>query len=283
MTVTERRVKDWADYEAAIEEIRRHQYEWPLGSNQFVTAPRDGFLFRGQPDARWKLETTLDRYLPDAITVREYYRYAFRVKHRLETYTARKWDIPNPPEYEKWLATQDAGLFFEDHRIYEYFAFLRHHGFPSPFLDWTASPYIAAFFAMRDVERGAAESSVYVFLERPMGSKVSSAGEATIYTHGPYGNIDERHFLQQSQYTACLCEVDGEPCYVPHEDAMAEEPPTPQDVFWKLDIAAIQQQDFLERLALMNINAFSLFGSLDSLTSALALKEMWLRYGQTKT
>ncbi|WOJ89240.1 FRG domain-containing protein [Methylocapsa polymorpha] len=35
----------------------------------------------------------------------------------------------------------------------EFISLLQHHGYPTPFLDWTLSPYIAAFFAFQNVKK----------------------------------------------------------------------------------------------------------------------------------
>lgn len=42
----------------------------------------------------------------------------------------------------------------------------RHHGLPSPYLDWTQSPYVAAFFAFADPESSRSEKVSVWFLDR---------------------------------------------------------------------------------------------------------------------
>lgn len=69
--------------------------------------------------------------------------------------TGKHWDIPD----------------FEDGNLapsgYEFMIYLRHHGFPSPLLDWTRSPYVAAFFAFQKPQNG--KVAIYSYIEDYQG------------------------------------------------------------------------------------------------------------------
>jgi len=47
---------------------------------------------------------------------------------------------------------------------YSYLAHLRHNGFPSPLLDWTQSPYVAAYFAFARPQ--GEQVALYVYCEQ---------------------------------------------------------------------------------------------------------------------
>ncbi|MBV9760511.1 MAG: FRG domain-containing protein, partial [Acidobacteriaceae bacterium] len=100
-------------------------------------------LFRGLGNSQWRLNTTLERSRDaDANeTLLTYYRKAARTKPAVESLTGRGWnDIPDWPEFERLV--QDGHwidmTLSSNSAIYEYLLYLRHHGFPSPILDWTA-------------------------------------------------------------------------------------------------------------------------------------------------
>ena len=73
-------------------------------------------------------------------------------------------------EFEGWCKEQPAIIW--DFPGGGYLAYLRHHGFPSPLLDWTKSPYIAAYFAMVNApQKEVKKVSVFAYLESPTGGK----------------------------------------------------------------------------------------------------------------
>ncbi|WP_215731676.1 FRG domain-containing protein [Methylomicrobium agile] len=93
-------------------------------------------IYRGQRLASWGLvssvhRTALVRSIPD---LKGYADYMLpRVHDALEAWVGRSWDLKH-----------SLGLA-------EFLAFAQHNGFPTPLLDWTASPYIAAYFAFEGV------------------------------------------------------------------------------------------------------------------------------------
>jgi hypothetical protein len=231
-------------------------------------------LFRGQAESNWKLDTTAERKLKSPISLSRYYRFAYTAKTRLETFIEATWDIPTPPEFDNWLNKKDTLTFF-DFPGYEYLAYLRHHGFPSPFMDWTASPYIAAFFAFNDCSPFEGKFvSVYCYLEYSDVGKIRSSDQPGIYVLGPYAKVHRRHVLQQSQYSICV-ELDQEyrSIYANHESVFTRSDER-QDRLWKFNVPSRERREALKSLNYMNINSYSLFGSENSLVESISTNEI---------
>ena len=101
------------------------------------------FLFRGQKDAEWELETSLDRFLKqihksDKKKVEPYLIEEFQRRYR--NYAN---NVPNRNNKIEW------------------WALMQHYGAPTRLLDWTHSYFVALFFALEDIENRNKQSAVW--------------------------------------------------------------------------------------------------------------------------
>ena len=163
-----------------------------------------------------------------------------------------------------------------DSQLYEYMVYLRHHGFPSPLLEWTMSPYIAAYFAFAKA-RPENRVAIYAYQEYAGHGKGGFAAAPRIEQLGRYVRTHPRHFLQQAQYTVALEDEGGDLRFCAHEEALGKSSRDEQDLIWKYTLPGSEREQALRYLQLHNITSYSLFGSEETLMESLAIREFTLR------
>jgi FRG domain len=260
--------KKWEDFAGWLVDRERDRQTLKDASGLHVSE----LLFRGQPNACWKLQTTLERHEGGPLEAVNYYQGIHAAKAQLESYTGQHWKIPTPHEYIEFISPDSPGFELWDmpQQVYEYLVYLRHHGFPSPLFDWSASPYVAAFFAFNQARIDVERVAIYGYLEYTGQGKMSTRQLPTIRSRGPYVSSHRRHFLQQSRYTQCIQLVEGSWKYASHEDAFINSDGD-SDLLWKFTLPSSERIKVLKELQRFNLNAFSLFGSEESLMEAVAM------------
>jgi hypothetical protein len=254
-------LKSWEEFERELVAINeRTKVLQQKGQLSRMEYP----LYRGVSDSEYHLESTLDR-IKKEMGLSDYLEIIEIIHKHVVTCTGKEWNLKTKVKLGRF-----------DLPAYEFMAYLRHNGFPSPLLDWTRSPYIAAFFAFRDIYSKVKHVSIFVYRGDIMYGDIFLLGP-TIATH-------RTHYLQQSEYTICVKEENGNIHFANHEDV--KEDVEEQDVLIKYDIPVSEQQKVLKKLDSMNITAYSLFGSEPSLMETLALQEicfeMWDRFLASK-
>jgi len=103
---------------------------WSMFKSHISELSKSRYLFRGQQKP-WRLCTSFHRR--GRYRINEFIKKDVKQLHqRLSAITSHFFDLTQPDQN---------GAFFN---------LLQHHGYPTPLLDWSHSPYVAAFIAFRD-------------------------------------------------------------------------------------------------------------------------------------
>jgi hypothetical protein len=229
-------------------------------------------LFRGQPNL--PIKTTLERKIPEEFTLRKYLSFASSVVDEIESVTGSKWNLPDS-ELDEITKNQSHRKIHLPQNWYAYLVYLRHHGYPSPLLDWTTSPYIAAYFAMCEPPQ---EEDVAIYAYVEYVKSIKSIENPLITVKGPYVSTDKRHFAQKAWYTMASKWSDESSTHTfcsHHEifDKSRKGYETPQDLLIKVTIPASERGKALNELdSDYNINHFTLFQTEDSLIKTLGIR-----------
>jgi FRG domain len=214
----------------------------------------DRYLFRGSGDADWTLSTSFDRQFA-----------GLPLDRRLAL-----WD-QLIAEFRAGCA--ELGLpgsaVDEDRKLW---ALGQHHGLPTRLLDWSTSPYIAAFFAFRDhlLRRtpGYDQVAVWVLhLENPVWSRERGV---EIVTAPAFDNVRLRN--QGGRFTLCRAAVATLEDYV---ERFA------RDVaLTKCVLPAGDAEHALSDLDSMGINSYDLFPDLGGLAAMATMRAVLRMAGQ---
>ena len=265
-------LKNLETWEQFKEELQKLE-EWRSQAQRSTGEHFSNFLFRGQKNCSWHLETTLEKRIGKPINFESYFRLVSSINPQIETFTDQRFDFPPIEDIIKWASDLNK-VRTEQFPAYDYLAYLRHHRFPSPLLDWTESPYVAAFFAFEAARPE--RIAIFAFLEYGGQGKHVNSRDPFILSFGPYVRTHRRHFLQQSNYTLCAQFKNKEAHFAHHEDVF-EKGEISQDKLWKFTIPADERLKVLRELYAHNINAFSLFQTEESLLETIALREIDLQ------
>lgn len=125
----------------------------------------EAVIYRGQRSTSWPLVSSLHRttLVGSAFDLKGYADVIVpRIHDALATSPGRSWDLKNEPG--------------------EFLAFLQRHGFPTPLLEWTPSPYVAAFFAFEAVDRFHPQHeavAIFAFNRRDWSSSIKRVNDFT--------------------------------------------------------------------------------------------------------
>jgi hypothetical protein len=254
----------WKTFDVAIEKAAKcvKKKHGPDYRNISVNHIRDQFIYRGQSDASWGLETSLERHLKRPVCIDEYDRFASEVA------SCMKGLVSKIPKTKKRRGFDSNGYRLEkDHALLNQtlLSHLRHYGLPSPLLDWSKSRYVALFFAFSEMSKGSQKAAVYIHLP-PLKNEPRELFKAAPGIHRviPGYNPNRRHFDQKCVHTISIQLLKNKENFVTHEEAACG------SFIAKIEINVSERDYVMRQLSDMGISRFKLYGDEDSL-----VKDLW--------
>lgn len=225
-------------YEMCWEEFRQHCLDRKLcGSTS------DQVVYRGQMNSKWALEPTLSRLRPD-LSVDDYIASIIPRSYRqISGYLDHDMDLTKAGDVNRLLGI------------------LQHHGFPTPLLDWTRSPYIAAYFAFAGLAFSEPQSdrvTVWALAIDFAPKFLSDKGVAVPFSAiTPDHRYNQRLLAQDGLFTRSHA---AGPLDTSMVQLMAEH--THPGLLQRVDLDASQARQALADLRLMGVHAGTLFPGL---------------------
>ena len=191
------------------------------------------YVFRGQSDETWKLEPSIHRILKHIGKT----EYKSKIKFHLENF---KYSLRGRVSNLKDIITDNNELW----------AIGQHHGLHTPLLDFTFSPYVAAYFAFVEVNKETKYRIIYCLSQYAINKQIDD--ELNIYR--PVSDHNPRLLNQSGLFVRFDTELDIEALFkikYREKETMAK--------LYKIKIPNKDREVCLKFLNRMNINHNTLF------------------------
>ena len=200
------------------------------------------YVFRGQESNMWRLRTFFHR--SGRADLFKFVNHDVNQLHaQLSSLTAHHFNLKDDIEYAAFCSL------------------IQHHGYPTPLLDWTRSPFIAAYFAFRNRPLVGEFARIFVLDQRewtkdiPRSQLVSAALPHFSFLI-PVAINNPRMVPQQALST--VANVDDIEAFIDfNEQAMGK---TYLEV---IDLPLSERPQMMQELSLMGITAGAMFPGLD--------------------
>lgn len=234
---------------------------WDQFLNLVTNPPYSHWAFRGERDERWPLYSSLSRYLQAfGVDRRAWPEQESRIlrifKRKAHQFVSQP---PDPDDDFQWLAL------------------MQHHGAPTRLIDFTWSPYVAAFFAL---ERTVADGVVWAMNKtridssrKPQPARMDPRVEGNFARYFLPGNrrfiwmgephTMNRRLIAQSGTFAVPGVLD-----LPVEDILGDR--DQHNILAKIVLTNAVREVGMRELYRMNITYATLFPDLDGLAKSLA-------------
>lgn len=222
------------------------------------TSKNKKVVFRGQPDSNFPLKTMF---------------------HRTSRRSLTRYNAEDLPLLNKHLGlTVNKTYRLEDSLEFSSLMLLgQHHGYPTPLLDWSFSPFVASFFAFRSPHAvGDSDySRIYVFEYDRWVKEGQKYRSSTLvdprFSITPLDLIttDNPRVLPQQAFVTFsnVTDIEG---WIMTLQKNKESP-----FLRAIDIPKVSRAEIMKSLKTMNITAASLFPGLDGLCEALKVSEFY--------
>jgi hypothetical protein len=205
------------------------------------------FIYRGQESNKWRLRTGFHR--TERSDLVRFMRVDVNALHQnLSSLTSHIFSLLNPIDYAAFISLA------------------QHHGYPTPLLDWTYSPFISAYFAFKRASKASGNVRIFIFnrdnwtadwkqLQKIMPARIHfSLLDATA--------INNVRMIPQ-QALASVTNAEDIESYISSKGR------PDRNYLQVIDLPAEQRTEVLRELSMMGINGGSLFPGLDGACSQL--------------